>query len=190
MFMLIVAAGACSTADDAATTTTAPASTSTTEFVPGTLPDAAIARYESGDLGFCIGYPIDWTVDEELDQGIVGFTGQSIPGDQFIENYNIAVVDVDEDMDVERYAALDAPRLAVGVEEYQVVGAGETTVDGVPAITVVFDGVASGVPLRFFRLVVVRDLQAYEFTFAASRDEFENFLPVVDQMLSGLEFVS
>ncbi len=76
----------------------------------------------------------------------------------------------------------------MSVEDYQAVGGGETTLDGVPAVTVVFDGTTSDVALRFFRLVAVRDARAFEFTFAASRAEFANFLPVVDQMLAGFKF--
>ena len=170
--------------------TTAATAANSTVFVSGTLPASAVMSYSAADLGIAIDHPADWRVEEQLEDGIVAFYSQAVPGDSFIENYNVAVVQLPEGVDLAAFAELDASRLTVSIEGYAVVGGGETTVDGVPAVTVVFDGVTSDVPLRFFRLITVRDNKGYEFTFAASRDEFDNFLPVVDQMLAGLRFTS
>lgn len=181
--MLVVAAcGAGEAAPETIPTSAAAAS------VPGTLSEADVATYEAANLGFTIDHPSDWDVEEDLDHGIVSFYGRLVPGDRFVENYNVAVVELVEEMDLETFTELDAVRLAVSVEGYEAVTGSETTLDGVPAVTVVFDGTTSGVALRFFRLVAVRNATAFEFTFAASRGEFENFLPVIDQMLAGFRF--
>ena len=187
---LLLFATACTSSaansDDAGTDATE--TTATTEFVPGTLPPDLIATYAGPDLGFSIGYPEGWIVEEDRNEGFVGFYGRLVPGDTFVENYNITVTEVGGDTDLARAAQLDASRLAVSVDGYAVVGGGDTTIDGVPAVGVVFDGESDGIPLRFFRLLALRDGKAYEFMFAANRDEFENFLPVIDQMLGTLRF--
>ncbi len=183
--VVMLVAAACGASEAAPDTIPASAAAA---LVPGTLPEADVATYEAASLGFTIDHPIDWDVEEDPDLGIVSFYGRLVPGDRFVENYNVAVVELVDEMDLETFTELDAVRLAVSVEGYEAVSGGETTLDGVPAVTVVFDGTTSDVALRFYRLVAVRNAKAFEFTFAASRAEFQNFLPVIDQMLAGFRF--
>ena len=174
--------------DDTTTTTTTAGTTTTTEFVPGTLAESFVDRYRSDALGFSIGFPVDWEVDDQTQDGAVGFFARPVDGDTFRENYTLVASDVGQEVTLEQFAQIDAARVSGGIDGYAAVGAGETTLDGAAALTVVFDGVAEGVELRFFRLVSVHEGRAYEFAFIANREEFDNFLPVVDQMLSTFEF--
>jgi hypothetical protein len=185
--MVVSACGGSGDADSTTTSSTLPEITATTGFVPGTLADSFVDNYRSDELGFSIGFPVDWEVDEDFERRVVGFFARPVPEDTFRENYTVVAGALESGVTPEDLARVDAARVT-GIDGYTPVGGGETSLDGEPALTVVFDGVAEGVELRFFRLITVHEGRSYEFAFIANRDEFENFVPVLDQMLATFRF--
>lgn len=183
ILLAVSACGGGSSGDDEA----APTSTS---FVPGTLADEFVRAYAAEGLGFTADFPADWRVEDESDLGVVSFIAPQVPGDTFIENFTVAVTPVPEDVPLEEVARRDAQRLEASVADYRVVGTGAAELGGAPAVSVVYNGSIEGVALSFFHILAVQDARAYEFTFSASAEEFENFLPVIEQLLSGFRFTS
>lgn len=160
----------------------------TTSFVPGTLAAEFIRAYDADDLGFAADFPADWRVEDESDLGVVSFIAPQVPGDTFIENFTVAVTPVPADAPLEEIARRDAQRLQASVGDYRVVGSGTAELGGAPAVSVVYEGSIEGVSLSFFHILALRDAKAYEFTFSASAEEFDNFLPVIEQLLAGFRF--
>ncbi len=58
---------------------------------------------------------------------------------------------------------------------------------GEPASAVAFTGTSDGVAISVLRLLTIAEGRGVEFTFLASEAEFENFGPVVDQLIASVE---
>ena len=179
--VLAVLAGACGNENQPADEPT-----STTEFVPDTLPDRLLADFESAELGLRLEFPVDWLPDEDPAAGFVGFTAPPVTGDTFIENFNVVIVDLPDGITLSQYVAQDGLRLASSIADYSVTGGYEDQLAGAPASAVAFTGTIEGVSISVLRLLAIREGRGVEFTFLASSDEFENFAPVVDQLIASV----
>lgn len=186
---LLLAVAACGSTDEPATDSTAATTTATT-FVPGTLAAEFITTYEADALGFTADFPIDWRVEDESDLGVVTFIAPQQPGDTFIENFTVAVSPVGADMTLEAAARIDAARIQGTVDGFAITGGGETTIGGVPAVSVLYQGSLEGVDLAFLHVLVLQSDQVYDITFSASAGEFDNFIPVIEQLLARFRFTS
>jgi hypothetical protein len=184
---LLLASAACGSSDGSPTVTTT-TDTTATSFVPGTLATEFVTTYEAPGLGFVTDFPIDWRVEEETDLGVAVFIAPQQPGDTFIENFTVAVTTVSEDMTLQEAARVDAGRIQGTVENFAITGGGDTSLGGVPAVSVLYEGTLQGVELSFLHVLALEGNRAYDVTFSASRAEFENFIPVIEQLLAGFRF--
>ena len=184
--MLSVALTAIACGGEPTDTTNDSSTTVTTGFVPDTLPENLLADWSTPETGLVMKFPVDWLPDEDVENGFVGFTAPPIEGDTFIENFNVVVVDLPDGMQLAQYVAQDGIRLASAIEGYVVVGGYEATLAGVDATAVAFDGETEGVEISVLRLLAVVDGRGIEFTFLASRHEFENFSPVIQQLIDSI----
>ncbi len=164
-----------------------PETTATTAFVPDTLPDRLLADFQSDELGISLKFPVDWLPDEDPEAGFVGFTAPPVAGDSFVENFNIVVVDLPDGLTLAQYVAQDGVRLASSIEGYEVIGGYTDQLAGHEASAVAFSGSTEGVEISVLRLLTIAEGRGIEFTFLASQDEFENFSPVVQQLIESVQ---
>ena len=90
-------------------------------------------------------------------------------------------------MTLSQYVQQDGIRLAGSIADYAVIGGYEATMTGQTASAVAFTGTVDGVAVSVLRLLAIADGRGVEFTFLASEGEFENFGPVVDQLIASVE---
>jgi hypothetical protein len=160
--------------------------TDTTGFTPDTLPANMLANWNIPELGLSLQFPVDWLPNEEVENGFVGFTAQPVQGDTFIENFNVVVVDLPDDVTLAQYVRQDGLSLAAGIEGFTVTGGYQDTMAGVETTAVAFDAITNGVEISVLRLTAIVESKGLEFTFLASRDEFLNFSPVVQQIIDSI----
>lgn len=170
---------ACSS--DAATTTS-----STTQ--PPPVPEDLLTEEVIEPLGFAVSRPVDWTPEIETDVGIASFYSPPVPGDPFTENFNIARVDVPDELTFDVYVQTDARNLgaSAGVE---VVSSGQTLLGGETAATVRFRTNVDGVDIGVVRAITLHEGFAYEFSFFASEEEMDRWLPIIEQFLGTFRFL-
>lgn len=168
--------------------TSATTSTTTSTTQPPPVPEDLLTEEVVQELGFAIARPIDWTPEIEADVGIASFYSPPIPGDAFTENFNIAATDVPDELTFEVYVQNDARSLnqSAGVE---IVDSGQTDLDGEPAATVRFRTTVDGVDIGVVRAITLHAGQAYEFSFFASEEEMDRWLPIVEQILNTFRFL-
>ena len=162
--------------------------TTTSSTIPPPVPEELLVEEVVEELGFSISRPIDWTPEIEIDAGIASFYSPPIPGDDFTENFNIARIDVPDELTFEQYVATDARNLTQGTA-VDVIESGQTDLGGEIAATVRFETVVDGVDIGFVRAITLRDGFAYEFTFLASAEDMDRWLPIVQQFLETFEFL-
>lgn len=179
---LAITAAACGGDTEQGTETTA-----TTEFVPGTLPDRLLADFRSEEMGISLQFPVDWLPDEDPDAGFVGFTAPPVAGDSFVENFNVVVIDLPDGITLNQYVAQDGVRLASSISDYEVIGGYTDQLAGHEAAAVAFTGTTEGIEISVLRLLTIVEGRGIEFTFLASVDEFDNFAPVVQQLIDSVE---
>ena len=146
-----------------------------------------MTEFASDDLGLRVKFPVDWLPEEDAAAGFVGFTAPPVVGDTFVENFNLVLVDLPDAMTLSQYVQQDGIRLAGSIADYAVIGGYEATMSGQPASAVAFTGTIDGVAISVLRLLAIADGRGIEFTFLASVAEFENFGPVVDQLIASVE---
>ena len=159
--------------------------TETTEFVPGTLPDNLLADWYTPETGVVVRFPVDWLPDDEPDLGFLGFTAPPVTGDTFLENFNIVVRDLPA-ISLAQYAAQDGSALSAANPDLVIVGGYQDVLAGAEATAVVFETSIEGVEVSVLRMISIVDGKGVEFTFVASRHEFENFSPVVQQVIDSI----
>ncbi len=179
MAVAAVVLAACSST---ATTTT------TSSTIPPPVPEELLVQEVVDELGFSISRPVDWAPEIEADVGIASFYSPPIPGDEFTENFNIARIDIPDELTFELYVQADARNLTQGTA-VEVIDSGQMELDGEIAATVRFRTNVDGIDIGFVRVITIHDGDAYEFTFSASDDDIDRWLPIVEQLLSTFEFL-
>ena len=162
--------------------------TTTSTTVPPPVPEELLTEEVVEELGFSISRPIDWTPEIELEAGIASFYSPPIPGDPFTENFNIARLDVPDELTFDLYVQADARNLTQGTA-VEIVDSGETMLDDSVAATVRFRTNVDGVDIGFVRAITLRDGLAYEFTFSASEEDMDRWLPIVEQFINSFRFL-
>ena len=186
---LLLITAACSGEPDAAPDSSS-STTSTTEFVPGTLADRMFSDYTSQELGLSLKFPIDWLPDEDLESGFVGFTSPPIPGDTYIENFHIVVVDLGDGVGLDQFVQQDAATVANATEDYEVTGGYSDRLAGEDAVVVALSTSLDGIDIAILRVVAVVGQRGIVFTFLASAEDFDNFGPVVQQILDSVSLTA
>jgi len=179
MAIAAVALAACSST---ATTTT------TSSTIPPPVPEELLVEEVVDELGFSISRPVDWTPEIEADLGIASFYSPPVPGDDFTENFNVARIDIPDELTFEQYVATDARTLTQGTA-VEIIESGQTDLDGEIAATVRFRTVVDGVNIGFVRAITIHEGDAYEFTFSASEEDMDRWLPIVEQFLNTFRFL-
>lgn len=167
--------------------TSATTTTTTTTQVPPVSEDLLTEEVVDA-LGFAVSRPIDWTPEIEDDVGIASFYSPPVPGDPFTENFNITRADVPDELTFEVYVQNDARTLAAS-SGVQVVDSGQTQLGGEDAATVRFRTNVDGVDIGVVRAITLHNGAAYEFSFFASEEEMDRWLPIVEQLLQSFRFL-
>jgi hypothetical protein len=185
---ILLVAAACSGEADAPveSSSTVDSSTSTTEFVPGTLAERMLSDYHSPELGISLKFPVDWLPEENLEAGLVAFTSPPLPGDSFVENFDIRVVEVPAEWELADLVQLDAASIAESAAGYTATGGYQDQMAGAEASVVALAGTTDGVAISVLRVVTLTGGRGIIFTFFASSEEFDNFGPVVQQLIDSV----
>ena len=177
------------------------AACSSTDQADGTLPEAnlpqtaptttgpitsALSTFTGDELGFTISYPSSWATTVDDQARFVGFVSRPA-GDNFIENFNVAVTDVPEGANLDGYADINLSGYQTNLDDFQLVGLGEITLGGLPARSHAFHATQDGIPLGFLRVIALDGTTGYEFTFIASINEFGPYLPLMETILNSFE---
>lgn len=190
LFCVVVAVAGCGsqTTDTAPSSSEAASTSSTSTTQPPPIPEDLLVVETVQALGFSVSRPVDWTPEIELDVRIASFYSPPIPNDPFTENFNIAVIDVPDDLSFEVYVQNDARALgqSSGVE---IVDSGLITLDGEAAATVRVRTTVDGVQIGLVRAIALHDGEAYEFSFFASEEEMDRWLPIIEQFLGSFRFL-
>lgn len=189
--LVVGACGGSNTVDE--TTTSATETTSPEEFVPDTLPEHLLANWNTPETGLSLKFPVDWLPHEEVENAYVSFTTQPVEGDSFLENFSIVLSDVPGEFDLDDILRQDSILLGRTYDDLEIIGSYEDTIDGAPASAVAFnttsvgqDGVTQGVPVSVLRILALKDSRLIQFTFIASRHEFDNFNLVIQQVIDSI----
>lgn len=164
------------------------AATTTSTSQPQPVPDDLLTEEIVEALGFAVSRPVDWTPEIEADVGIASFYSPPVPGDSFTENFNVTRVDVPDELTFEVYVQSDARNLAASAA-VEVVDAGQILLGGEDAATTRFRTNVDGVDIGVVRAITLHDGNAYEFSFFASEDEMDRWLPIIEQFLESFRFL-
>lgn len=165
---------------------TSATTTSTTQ--PPPVPDDLLTEEVVEALGFAVSRPVDWTPEIEANDGIAAFYSPPVPGDPFTENFNVTRTAVPDELTFEVYVQNDARNLASS-SGVQVVDSGQIELGGEDAATVRFRTNVDGVDIGVVRAITLHDGAAYEFSFFASEEELDRWLPIIEQFLTSFRFL-
>ena len=149
--------------------------------------DSRFATYEEKGYGIKIKYPKDWARKENQVGTVVVFISPKENAiDPFQENFNIVVQDVATGMDLKQYTA-------TAILQMKTVFNNVILSDPAPVRVAGRDGmkleyiVKAEFDLKVIHEWMLKDNHAYQLTFIADKDHFEQYWPTVQTMLNSFQ---
>jgi eukaryotic-like serine/threonine-protein kinase len=157
----------------------------------GTNTQQTFLSYLNFNPGIRINYPAGWRKQEQSSG--VGFVVAFISpredlSDQFCENLNIFVESLPPQVTLEDY--VQGCLQGMGQSPFQYLENVRTTLAGHPAYRLVYTGpLQLPVPLsgKYLQYLLVANSRGYVVTYTAELQQFDKFLPIIQQMSDSLE---
>ncbi len=144
--------------------------------------------YQNSNYRIKIKYPKNWTLQENRDGAVVVFMApREVPVDVFQENVNIVVQDLSgQVITLQQYTATAINQLTRVFKSVKILDSGPTYWGGKPAHKVEYI-MQANVSLRLMHIWMIKGKKAYQFTFAADADRYDEYMETVQTMINSFQ---
>ncbi len=143
------------------------------------------------NLGFEIGYPSHWEIQQQAPDGSAFGFLSPIDGenDAMRENVNIQVQNLpDSTYDLDKFSELSLQGFQTQLGEFEIIeNAKRMTLSGIPAEKIVFFGTLQNISFKFQSIYGVSRPHAYILTYTAIDETYEKFLPIFEDIITSLK---
>ena len=141
--------------------------------------------YSNQDYGVEMKYPYGWDVNEEAEGIVVAFVSPTESADdRFRESVNLVMNDLSgQDMDLETYSSLAVQHIADTLQNMELEESASTTLDGNPAMGVIYTADGTYGRLRFLQVWTIKDDISYILTYTSESEKSALYSSTVGDMM-------
>lgn len=156
-------------------------------FAEGVHQHGTHSKYVNDANGYTIEIPDDWKqmgggpIEEGIELDVIALSPLADEKDQFRDNMNIVVGELDEELDLDEWFEQNSKELG------EVVDHGNTKISGVDSKWVIFKGEIDDIPLLQKQYYFVHDGKFYVITFTATSDDYQRFEKTFDDIAFSLK---
>ena len=140
---------------------------------------AWFSRHTNNEEWFAVVYPTDWESNEGFGVSAMFLSLQESEEDAFRENFSVVTEELPTPMSVSDYYDASLVHLESLIPEFNELSKTETTIAGIDALEIMYQGTQDGVVLQRNQVFLVKDTKAYIMTYTATEDTYESFLESV-----------
>jgi hypothetical protein len=156
---------------------------------PTPTPEPGTLTYSNSEHGFSVGYPKDWTVQEEFMGTIVMFVGPVEEETGGAINVNIGATEAPE-MTLEEYVRLFKLRIAEGAANYEELDEYDAVVDDLAAMVWTWKEDLEGTTLTLMvtMAVFMKEDVAYKISYLSTSESHDEYLDSFELALNTFKF--
>lgn len=141
-------------------------------------------EYENTTYGFKSKYPAGWTVIENKEGvAVVFICPRETDLDVFNETFNVIVQDVPPDMSLDKFTEMAISQLQATLPRAIAIETTEPTMlSGRTAMKFIYAGRDKDSDIKMMHIWTLGGGKAYILTYAATRNDFDKFLPLAKKM--------
>jgi len=166
------------------------ASASACALSPTPTPEPGTLTYSNSEHGFSVGYPKDWTVQEEFMGTIVMFVGPVEEETGGAINVNIGAAESAEfpEVTLEEYVRLFKLRIEEDAKNYEEVDEYDAVVDDLAAIVWTWKEDLEGTTLMVTMAFFVKENVVYAISYGATLELYDDYLDCFELVLDSFKF--
>lgn len=152
-------------------------------------PEPELSLYENSSQGFKINYPEMWLPrnrDDFFATGVIFVSPLENDTDNFKEKVSVLVENLSSEISLAQYTDESIAEIKK-LSDPSVGDALESTLGDNEARQVIYRGEENGKSVQRMQTWSVKDNQAYVITYTAQPDNYDNYLPTVEKMLTSFE---
>ena len=136
-----------------------------------------------------LSYPSAWEMEEGFMGSIVMVLSPLADDlDMFQENLNIVSEILPyEDIGIEEYKDASISQIESLISDYTLESAEKTTIDGLDAYKIAYTGSQGLYNLKWMQYLIVNGAKAYVITYTSEVEQYEKFLPVIEQIAASFK---
>lgn len=144
---------------------------------------ADILQYDNPNLGFSLKYPSDWAKEESL----TFISPQTSKADQAPESISISTEMLPINLTLEQYSNSAINMLAEQFPNFTIIGERYATLSGFDAYMITYTYTEDAREIQLMQIWTVVDGIAYVLTYGGVPDEFNDSLPVLEDMIDSFQ---
>ncbi len=155
-------------------------------------PKIQLSLYKNIDQGFQVDYPEPWLKqnrDDFFATGVVFFAPLNGDRDKFKERVSVLVENLPEKASLAGYTDESIAEIKK-LSDPNVSKAQAVRLGGREGRQVVYHGEENGYPVERMQAWLVKDKQAYIFTYTAQPENYDSYLPTVEKMIKSFAIIS
>ncbi len=151
----------------------------------------AWSYFYSPDHGFRIKYPRSWEKRERIMESIVTFAAPAeSPEDPFRENVSLTVQDISgRDLTLQQYSRSMIEHMRAILPVMNMIESSSARMGSYPAHRIVYEFRERNVTMRFYQIWTIRGDQVYIFAYTAIVQSYDQYLPIIKDMIKSFEFI-
>jgi len=143
--------------------------------------------YSNPEAGIEIYFPSDWTPNEGSLDLITFFPDEE---SEYVESVSIIIKDIsDSDLSLEEFNNANIDTLYQYYNNFENIASGETTLGGLPAYVLVFQGDIEGVEIKSMQIWAYRDNEAIGLAYTTNPDNYDTYLNTFMDMVNTFTFI-
>lgn len=160
-----------------------PVSMAQTDGESGENDTSELLAYDNPNLGFTLEYPSDWIKEESL-----SFISPRLSvSDEAPESISVTTEPNLSNLTLEEYSDSSITMLESQFPNFTLIESSNSTLSGYPASQIVYTYTIEDVDLKNFQIWTVADDMVYVLTYGGTTKEFDNSLPVIQDMIDSFE---
>ena len=160
-----------------------PVSMAQTDGESGENDTSELLAYDNPNLGFTLEYPAEWIKEESL-----SFISPRLSvSDEAPESISVTTEPNLSNLTLEEYSDSSITMLDSQFPNFTLIESSNSTLSGYPASQIVYTYTIEDVDLKNFQIWTVADDMVYVLTYGGTTKEFDNSLPVIQDMIESFE---
>jgi len=142
-----------------------------------------LLAYDNPNLGFTLEYPSDWLKEESL-----SFISPRLSvSDEAPESISVTTEPKLSNLTLEEYSDSSITMLESQFPNFTLIESSNSTLSGYPASQIVYTYTFEDVDLKNLQIWTIADDMVYVLTYGGTTKEFDNSLPVIQDMIDSFE---
>ena len=154
-------------------------------------PEIELSQYENLDRGFRVSYPQTWSKqnrDDFIATGIVFFSPLENDSDSFQEQVSVLVEDLPSQQSLSEYTEQSVAEIKQ-LSDPNIDAAIPITLGTEEGRQIVYQGEVNGSPVQRMQSWSLKGNRAYIITYTAKPDDYDTYLPMVDEIIESFQTI-